>query len=77
MKSLQEIKAAIATLGAREKAILAAELFADAPVPSDAELRAALEKGMQDVEAGRVQPLGQAKDQLKRWVVLVKWITHK
>ena len=67
MRTLQEIKLAIANLGPREKALLTAELFAEGPVPNTMELESALDRGLRDVQEGRVRPLEEAKDQLKRW----------
>lgn len=52
MSTLQEIKTAIGNLNARDKALLAAELFAINTEPDSAELEIALERGLKDVEAG-------------------------
>jgi predicted transcriptional regulator len=68
MSTLQEIKTAIAHLAPREKAILAAELFATASEPDEAELEAAMERGLRDVEAGRVRPIEEVRDMIPRWV---------
>lgn len=57
MSTFQEIKAAIAHLDPREKAILAAELFAMQSEPDPQELDAALDRGLRDVEAKRVRPI--------------------
>jgi hypothetical protein len=57
MSTLQEIKTAIAHLNAHDKALLAAELFAMNAEPDEAALEAALERGLKDVEAGRVRPV--------------------
>jgi predicted transcriptional regulator len=67
MSTLHEIKTAIAHLNPREKAILTAELFAMASEPEESELEAALERGLQDVEAGRVRPMEEAMDMIPRW----------
>jgi len=68
MSTLQEIKTAIAHLDSRDKAILTAELFAMAPDPDERELKAALERGLRDVEAGRVRPIEEVRDMIPRWV---------
>jgi len=68
MSTLHEIKTAIAHLNPREKAILTAELFAMASEPDEKELEAALERGLQDVEAGRVRPIEEVRDMIPRWV---------
>ena len=68
MSTFQEIKTAIACLNSREKAILAAELFAMECEPDETELEAALERGLQDVDAGRVRPIEEVKDMIPRWV---------
>ena len=68
VSTLQEIKTAIAHLDPREKAILAAELFAMASEPDETELEAALERGLRDVEAGRVRPIEDVRDMIPRWV---------
>ncbi len=58
MSTLEEIKAAIEHLNPRDKALLTAELFAMEPEPDAAELEAALKRGLEDVDAGRVRPMG-------------------
>lgn len=68
MSTLHEIKMAIAHLDPREKAILTAELFAMEPEPDERELEAALEHGLQDVKAGRVRPIEEARDMIPRWI---------
>ena len=55
--SLQEIRTEIAKLNPRDKALLAAELFATNDDIDDVELEAALQRGLDDVKAGRVRPL--------------------
>ena len=55
MSTLQEIKSAIANLSPHDKALLTAELFATNAEPEDGALEAALERGLNDVEAGRVR----------------------
>jgi predicted transcriptional regulator len=67
MSTLQEIKTAIAHLNAHDKAMLAAELFAMDVEPDAAELEASLQRGLSDVEAGRVRPIEEVKDMLPRW----------
>lgn len=68
MSTLQDIKTAIAHLDPHQKAILAAELFAMAPEPDEAEIEAALDRGMQDVKAGRVRPIEDVRDLIPRWI---------
>ena len=68
MSTLQEIKAAIAHLDPRERALLTAELFAMEPEPDAAELEAALERGLQDVEAGRVRPIEDVRGLMSAWI---------
>jgi predicted transcriptional regulator len=67
MSTLQEIKTAIAHLNAHDKALLAAELFAMNAEPDEAALEAALERGLKDVEAGRVRPVEELKNMIPRW----------
>jgi hypothetical protein len=67
MSTLQEIKTAIAHLNAHDKALLAAELFAMNAEPDEAALEAALERGLKDVEAGRVRPIEELKSMIPRW----------
>jgi predicted transcriptional regulator len=67
VSTIQEIKTAIATLSPRDKALLAAELFATNDPVDDAELEAALQRGLKDVEAGRVHPIEQVKETIPRW----------
>ena len=67
MSSLQEIKLAIAGLAERDKALLVAELFALNSEPNDVALEAALKRGLEDVEAGRVRPLEEAKALVPQW----------
>ena len=63
MSTLQEIKSAIANLSPHDKALLTAELFATNAEPDDG----ALERGLKDVEAGRVRPVEEVKTMLPRW----------
>ncbi len=68
MSTLQEIKTAIAGLNEHDKTLLAAELFAEqAPTPDEARLAVSLERGLQDMEAGRVRPLQQARALISEW----------
>jgi hypothetical protein len=67
MSTLQEIKSAIANLSPHDKALLTAELFGTNAEPDDVALEAALERGLKDVEAGRVRPVEEVKTMLPRW----------
>jgi predicted transcriptional regulator len=67
VSTLQEIKTAIAKLPPRDKALLAAELFATADATADAELEAALERGLRDVEAGRVRTVEDVRSMVPGW----------
>jgi predicted transcriptional regulator len=61
MSTLQEIRNAIGSLNSEEKALLAAELFAMNAEPDETELKAALDRGLADVKAGRVRPIEEVK----------------
>jgi predicted transcriptional regulator len=65
--SLQEIRTEIAKLNPRDKALLAAELFATNDDIDDVELEAALQRGLDDVKAGRVRPVEKVKEMIRRW----------
>jgi predicted transcriptional regulator len=65
--SIGEIRNAITQLNARDKALLTAELFALDSEPDDAELEAALQRGLADVEAGRVHEIEDVKKMIPRW----------
>jgi predicted transcriptional regulator len=67
MSTLQEIKSAIANLSPRDKTLLTAELFAMNAEPDNAALEAALERGLKDVEAGRVRPVKEVKAMIPGW----------
>jgi predicted transcriptional regulator len=67
VSTLQEIKTAIGHLTAHDKALLAAELFAIATEPDEKELERSLERGLADVEAGRVRPIEEIKGMIPRW----------
>lgn len=68
MSTLHEIKMAIEHLNPRDKALLAAELFAMEPEPDAVELDAALERGLRDVEAGRVRPIEEVRAMIPGWI---------
>ena len=68
MSTLLEIKAAIASLPPVDKAILTAELFAMDPEPDTALIEPALERGLRDVEAGRVRPVEDVRSLLPGWI---------
>jgi hypothetical protein len=67
VSTLQEIKTAIAGLPESDKALLVAELFALNSEPNDVALEAALKRGLEDVEAGRVRPLEEARTLIPQW----------
>ena len=67
VSTLQEIKTAIGQLNARDKALLAAELFAIGAEPDEKELQRSLECGLADVEAGRVRPVEDVKSMIPGW----------
>ena len=67
MSTIQEIKTAIGNLNARDKALLAAELFAINTEPDAAELEIALQRGLKDVEAGRVRPVEEIRPMITQW----------
>ncbi len=68
MSNLQEIKTAIDILTPREKALLAAELFAMQSEPDFEQLEASLENGLRDVEAGRVRPIEAVREMFPSWI---------
>jgi len=68
VSTLQEIKMAIAHLAPREKALLTAELFAMESEPDAAQLETALERGLSDVEAGRVRPIEDVRAMIPGWI---------
>src|SRR5690348_11605120 len=67
MRTLQEIKEAIAQLPSMERAVLIAELLASEPDPSVQELEAALERGMDDIGSGRTRPIGEVPGMIREW----------
>lgn len=68
VSTLQEIMTAVAQLNPREKALLAAELFAMDAEPNAAGLEEALDRGLQDVEAGRLRPIEELRALIPRWI---------
>jgi predicted transcriptional regulator len=68
MSTLQEIKTAIAHLNSHDRAVLTAELFAMDAEPDATELEASLERGLRDVEAGRVRPIEDVKGLIPQWI---------
>ena len=68
MSTLQDIKTAIEHLTLQDKALLAAELFATMPAPDDRELDAALERGLHDVNNGRVRPIEDVRSLIAGWI---------
>ena len=68
MSTLHEIKTAIGHLNPRDKALLTAELFAMESEPDATELEAALERGLRDVEAGRVRPIEDVRAMIPGWI---------
>lgn len=67
MSDLREIRAAIASLPERERALLAAEICATELPPDDPEIEAALSRGLRDVEAGRVCEIETLLPSLGKW----------
>ena len=55
MSTIEEIRTAITLLNPRDQALLTAELFAITAEPDEKELEVALQRGLDDVAAGRVQ----------------------
>ena len=68
MSTLLEIKAAIASLPPVDKALLTAELFAMETEPDAVLVEPALERGLRDVEAGRVRPVEDVRSLLSGWI---------
>ncbi len=69
MSTLQEIKLAIGTLNPREKALLAADLFAQQDEPDAAVLETALERGLSEVTAGRFRAIEEVPAMLSGWIL--------
>jgi len=67
MSTLQEIKSAIENLSPHDKALLTAELCAINSEPDSAALEAALDRGLEDVQAGRVRSVKEVKAMIPRW----------
>ncbi len=65
--SIQEIRTAIGNLDTKEKAVLMAELFAMRAEPNEADLSAALDRGLADVQAGRVRPIENIQTMIPQW----------
>ena len=72
MRTLEEIKAAIAQLSPQEKAMLVAELFATETSTEDEELERALTRGLEDANAGRVRPIEDVRDMIPQWISEVR-----
>ena len=68
MSTLHEIKTAIGHLNPRDKALLTAELFAMESEPDATDLEAALDRGLRDVEAGRVRPIEDVRAMIPGWI---------
>jgi predicted transcriptional regulator len=67
MSTLQEIKSAIENLSPHDKALFTAELFATNAEPDSAALEVALDRGLKDVEAGRLHSVEEVKAMIPRW----------
>ncbi len=67
VSTVQEIRSAIHRLSAQERALLAAEIFALNTEPNADQLEQALERGLADVEAGRVRPIVEVERMIPRW----------
>jgi predicted transcriptional regulator len=67
MKTIEDIKTAIARLEPPARSLLIAELFANEAMPDEAALEAALQRGISDVKAGRVRPIEEVKALIPRW----------
>lgn len=66
MNSLTDIRKAIESLAPREKALLSAELFA-MEEPDDSRLAAALQRGLDDIQSGRVHTAEQVRAAITQW----------
>jgi predicted transcriptional regulator len=67
MHTLADIKTAIEGLDTKDRAILTAELFAYESQPDVAVLEAALQRGLDDVAAGRVHSVEKVRAMIPRW----------
>lgn len=67
MSTLEEIRTAVTQLHPRDKALLTAELVAFENEPDGAEVEAALQRGLADVEAGRVHEIDDVKKMIPGW----------
>jgi predicted transcriptional regulator len=68
MSTLQEIRSAIALLAPQDRALLTAELLATEPEPNAEELKAALDRGLADVAAGRMRPISELREMIPGWI---------
>jgi predicted transcriptional regulator len=69
MSTLDEIRTAITHLNPREQALLTAELFAIRAEPDGAELELPLQRGLDDVAAGRVHEIEHVKKMIPEWIL--------
>ena len=67
MSTLDEIRTAIPRLPARDQALLTAELFAISDEPENSALEEALQRGLDDVAAGRVHEVNEVKNMIPGW----------
>jgi predicted transcriptional regulator len=67
MTRLLEIKTAISHLSERERAFLSAELFL-LEEPAASVLEAALDRGLDDIQAGRVRPFEEVRETISSWI---------
>ena len=67
MSTLEEIRHAIGNLDPRQKAMLTVELFAMSPEPDADALESALQRGLNDVHAGRVREIEDVKNMISGW----------
>ena len=65
--SIQDIRTAIGNLDTKEKAMLMAELFAMNAEPDETDVSAALDRGLADVQAGRLRPIENVKTMIPQW----------
>ncbi len=63
MTTLEEVKEAVAKLSRRDRAVLMAELIA----MEETELDAALDRGLKDVEEGRVRAVEEVMEMIPGW----------
>lgn len=67
MSTIQEIRSAINRLSPQDRALLAAELFAFNTAPDEEQLDESLERGLADVEEGRVLPTEDVRGMISEW----------